>query len=106
MTTTQTQQPEAMRLADMLHAESESSIKSVKYSTAKKSAAELRRQHAEIAQLTTENEALKYAHQRDLHAAIRQAAAAEREACAVVCESWNTAMTDKLAAAIRARVAP
>jgi hypothetical protein len=30
-------------------------------------------------------------------------AAAERDACAAVCESWNTAMCDKLAAAIRAR---
>lgn len=46
------QQQEALRLADALCAESESSIKSVKYSTAKKSAAELRRLHAE-------NEALK-----------------------------------------------
>lgn len=27
----------------------------------------------------------------------------EREACAQLCESWDTAMTDKLAAAIRAR---
>lgn len=46
------QKPEALRLADALCAESESSIKSVKYSTAKKSSAELRRLHAE-------NEALK-----------------------------------------------
>ena len=45
-------QPESLRLADALRAESESSIKAVKYSTAKKSAAELRRLHAE-------NEALK-----------------------------------------------
>ena len=30
-------------------------------------------------------------------------AAHEREACAKVCHEWNTAMTDKLAAAIRAR---
>ena len=52
MTTTPTQQPDALRLADALHAESESSIKAVKYSTAKKSAAELRRQHAEIDRLT------------------------------------------------------
>ena len=27
----------------------------------------------------------------------------EREACAKVCDEWNTAITDKLAAAIRAR---
>ncbi len=30
-------------------------------------------------------------------------AAAEREACAKVIEEWNTAMTDKFAAEIRAR---
>jgi len=30
-------------------------------------------------------------------------AAAEREACAKVAEDWDTAMTDKIAAAIRAR---
>ena len=34
---------------------------------------------------------------------IAQAAAAEREACAALAQGWNTAMTDKLAAAIRAR---
>lgn len=28
---------------------------------------------------------------------------AEREACAKVCESWDTAITDKIAADIRAR---
>ena len=34
---------------------------------------------------------------------IAQAAAAEREACADLVQGWNTAMTDKLATAIRAR---
>lgn len=34
---------------------------------------------------------------------IAQAAAAEREACADLVQGWNTAMTDKLADAIRAR---
>jgi hypothetical protein len=28
---------------------------------------------------------------------------AEREACAALCEAWNTAMTDNLAESIRAR---
>ena len=44
-------QPEALRLAETLHAESERQSTGVKYSTAKKSAAELRRQHTEIQQL-------------------------------------------------------
>lgn len=43
--------PEALRLADALSAECESVAKVVKYSTAKKAAAELRRQHAEIERL-------------------------------------------------------
>ena len=30
-------------------------------------------------------------------------AAAEREACASLCDEWNTTMMDKIAAAIRAR---
>ena len=78
MNTPQTQQPDALRLADALHAESESSIKAVKYSTAKKSAAELRRQHAEIARLTAENRALM--------SAVSEAVADERASCMLVCE--------------------
>ena len=39
----------------------------------------------------------------DLEAFAKLVAAKEREACAKVCNEWNTAMTDKLAAAIRAR---
>lgn len=35
----------------------------------------------------------------DLEAARRE----EREACASLCDEWNTAMMDKIAAAIRAR---
>jgi hypothetical protein len=53
-----------------------------------------------------ENEALKERLARaglEQHRAVRAAVLAEREACAVVCESWNTAMADKLAAAIRDR---
>lgn len=50
---------------------------------------------AEIARLTAENEAVQDA--------VSDAVAAEREACAALCESWNTAMTDNLAEAIRAR---
>lgn len=34
---------------------------------------------------------------------VEQAVAAEREACADLIQGWNTAMTDKLADAIRAR---
>ena len=34
---------------------------------------------------------------------VEQAAADEREACAAMVQGWDTAMTDKLAAAIRAR---
>lgn len=44
-------QPEALRLAEALYAESDRQSTGVKYSTAKKSAAELRRLHAEIQQL-------------------------------------------------------
>ena len=97
--TTTTQQTEALRLADALHAESESSIKAVKYSTAKKSAAELRRQHAEIARLTAENEALK--------AAVSEAVAEERMVCAELIEQQHTWITNVAASAlIRARGTP
>ena len=44
--------------------------------------------------------------QRCVQAAVAEAVAAEREACAVVCDSWNTAMTDNLAEEIRARGTP
>lgn len=40
---------------------------------------------------------------RTVQAVQAEAAAVEREACAALVESWNTAMTDKLSAAIRAR---
>lgn len=43
------------------------------------------------------------AHRKAVQAAVSEAAAEEREACAALCESWNTAMTDNLAEAIRAR---
>lgn len=95
------QQTEALRLADALHAESESSIKAVKYSTAKKSAAELRRQHAEIARLTAENEALR--------SAVSEAVAAEREECARICDELQTVPATEprhCAADIRARGTP
>ena len=57
MTTTPTRQPDAMRLADELDAESISDR--VSKHTGRRAATELRFQHAEIARLTTENEALK-----------------------------------------------
>lgn len=41
--------------------------------------------------------------QRCAQAAVAEAVAAEREACAALVAEWNTAMTDKLAASIRAR---
>ena len=94
-------QPESLRLAYALCAESESSIKSVKYSTAKKSSAELRRLHAE-------NEALKAA-QIDVKSAMLQAAAMEREACAMVCDELQDVPATEprhCAADIRARGAP
>ena len=43
------------------------------------------------------------AHRKAVQVAVSEAVAAEREACAALCESWNTAMTDNLAEAIRAR---
>lgn len=41
----------------------------------------------------------------DLHAMkyAEQCVKEEREACAKICDDWNTSMTDKLAAEIRAR---
>ena len=56
MTTTPTQQPEALKLADVLH---EVASLFCFPSALLQSAAELRLQHAEIARLTAENEALK-----------------------------------------------
>ena len=44
--------------------------------------------------------------QRCVQAAVAEAVAAEREACAALVAEWNTAMTDKLAASIRARGTP
>ena len=70
MTTTPTQKPEALKLADVLH--EVASLFGFPYALLQ-SAAELRFQHAEIARLTTENEALK--------AAVSEAVAEEREAC-------------------------
>jgi hypothetical protein len=52
-------QPEALWLADALHSESDRQSTGVKYSTAKKSATELRRQHAEIQQLKAQQNELR-----------------------------------------------
>ena len=70
--------------------------------------AELVAADANAARITaqTENEALKArlaASGVSERRAVREAVLAEREACAVLVHDWNTAMTDKLAAAIRAR---
>ena len=70
MTATPTQQPETIRLADALKRRTPFLDGSSTIDHAEK---ELRRQHAEIARLTAENEALK--------AAVSDAVAAEREAC-------------------------
>ena len=70
MTVTPTQQPEALKLADVLH--EVASLFGFPYALLQ-SAAELRFQHAEIARLTAENEALR--------SAVADAVAAEREAC-------------------------
>ena len=70
MTATPTQQPEALKLADVLH---EVASLFGFPSALLQSAAELRFQHAEIARLTAENEALR--------SAVAEAVAAEREAC-------------------------
>ena len=43
------------------------------------------------------------AHRMAVQAAVAEAVAEEREACAALVAEWNTAMTDKLAASIRAR---
>lgn len=51
--------PEALRLAAALRSESNSEVKTVKYSTARNSASELERQHAEIQRLTAELEAAR-----------------------------------------------
>ena len=71
MTTTPTQQPEALKLADVLH---EVASLFGFPSALLQSATELRFQHAEIARLTAENEALKakmelvdYVLQDDIH---------------------------------------
>ena len=70
MTTTPTQKPETIRLADALKRRTPFLDGSSTIDHAEK---ELRRQHAEIARLTAENEALK--------AAVSDAVAEEREAC-------------------------
>jgi len=75
MTTTPTQQPEALKLADALH---EVASLFGFPSALLQSAAELRYQHAEIARLHAENEALR--------SAVADAVAAERMACMVVCD--------------------
>ena len=96
MTTTPTQQPEALKLADVLH--EVASLFGFPYALLQ-SAAELRFQHAEIARLTAENEALR--------SAVADAVAAERMACAELMERQHTWITNVAASAlIRARGTP
>ena len=73
MTSTPTQKPETIRLADALKRRTPFLDGSSTIDHAEK---ELRRQHAEIARLTAENEALR--------AVVAEAVAEEREACAEI----------------------
>ena len=75
MNTTTIQRTETIRLADALKRRTPFLDGSSTIDHAEK---ELRRQHAEIARLTAENEALR--------SAVSDAVAAERMACMVVCD--------------------
>jgi len=60
----------------------------------------------ECRRLIMENEQLKEDRNKsgvELRNAVFRAVAAEREACAKVCEGWDIAMTDRLARFIRER---
>ena len=96
MTATPTQQPETIRLADALKRRTPFLDGSSTIDHAEK---ELRRQHAEIARLTAENEALR--------SAVSEAVAAERMVCAELMEQQHTWITNVAASAlIRARGTP
>ncbi len=98
MTTTPKRQPDALKLADVLY---EVASLFGFPSALLQSATELRRLHAE-------NEALKAA-QIDVKSAMLQAAAMEREACAMVCDELQDVPATEprhCAADIRARGAP
>ena len=96
MTSTPTQKPETIRLADALKRRTPFLDGSSTIDHAEK---ELLRQHAEIARLTAENEALK--------AAVSEAVAAERIVCAELIEQQHTWITNVAASAlIRARGTP
>ena len=108
MTATPTQQPEALRLADVLekmpgydwnktYCEAAFQLRHIQHQN-ECLTAEIEKQRTARIEAQTENEELK--------AAVSDAVAAEREACAVVCDSWTTAMTDSLAEEIRARGTP
>ena len=93
MNTTLKQQPDAQRLSLLL------ATGWTRQKELTQAADELDRQHAEIARLTAENEALK--------AAVSDAVAAEREACAELMEQQHTWITNVAASAlIRARGTP
>ena len=87
MTTTPTRQPKALQLADRLKERIRQLNNSwnaawnrstEEFDLCAKSEDELRYQHAKIARLTAENEALR--------SAVSDAVAAERMACVVVCD--------------------
>ena len=94
MTTTPTQQPEALKLADRLKERirqlnnswnAKWSRSTEEFDLCAKSEDELRYQHAEIASLTAENEALK-AKLAAQSMAVFRSVTTEREACAKVCD--------------------
>ncbi len=108
MTTTQTQQPKALQLADRLKERirqlnnswnAEWNRSTEEFDLCAKSEDELRYQNAEIARLTAENRALK--------AAVSEAVAEERMVCAELMEQQHTWITNVAASAlIRARGTP
>lgn len=100
MTTTTIPKPKALQFADRQEMCATAWIEgSEPHQFRIDTAAELRRQHAEIARLTAENEALK--------AAVSEAVAEERMACAELMEQQHTWITNVAASAlIRARGTP
>ena len=111
MTTTQTQQPKALQLADRLKERirqlnnswnAKWNRSTEEFDLCAKSEDELRYQHAEIARLHAENEALR--------SAVSDAVAAEREACeervVSLFEVLETPYLPDITRAIRARGTP
>ena len=114
-TTTATPTPEALAIAvifkDFEIDHTPDGWPAVKQMHLSAAAAELERQHAEIEALKAERARSGLAHrmavQRCVHAAVAEAVAAEREACAELMEQQHTWITNVAASAlIRARGTP